>query len=148
MHTLPISTPPIASGSIARRRWIHSRFGQVFAAIALLLQIALPGSHALERRDLANGASEFSTEFDEHALCRARNAGNTEGPGDQAPVGDHHGFAACCLWHGAAGPAAGPTATLGPIAYVQLAIYVKPTRLLAARFLTGALGARAPPIRA
>jgi hypothetical protein len=141
MDALPISTRPIASRSFARR------FGQVFAAIALLLQIALPVFHALEAPDLTNSADEFSTELDEHSLCRARSEGKTEKPGDQAPVGDHHGFAACCLWHGAAGPVAAPTATLGPIAYVRSAIYPKPLRLLAARLLTGALGARAPPTR-
>jgi hypothetical protein len=111
MEALPISTQPIASRSLARR------FGQVFAAIALLLQIALPVFHTLEARDLTNSAAEFSTKLDEHSLCRARGEGNAEKPGDQAPIGDHHGFAACCLWHGTASLAAVPTATLGPIAY-------------------------------
>jgi hypothetical protein len=148
MKALPISTRPIRTGSRTPRCRAPG-FAPALAAIALLLQIALPGSHGLEPQDPANGAGDFSAAFDEHALCRAQSSGDdTERPEDQAPTADHHGFAACCFWHSATALVSAPAATPEPVAYVESTIFGAPAPQFFSRRLTGTLGARAPPARA
>jgi hypothetical protein len=143
-----MSALQMRSGCETRRRGAHAGFGQVVAAIALLLQIALPGPHTPLPLNFTNDSSDFSTAFDEHALCLARDDGSTETPGKQAPNPDHHTLAACCLWHAVGALVPAPAATLGLVAYGQSAIFGTPPRQFAPRPLTGALGARAPPTRA
>jgi hypothetical protein len=117
----------------------------VLAAIALLLQIAIPTLHPL---GLANGAGDLSTAFDEHALCLSGDRNSRDKPGDSAPKPVHHEFAACCFWHGSTALAPAPAALLEPVAFARSGIIFTASTKAPARRLTGANGARAPPIQA
>jgi len=125
------------------------RFGQALAAVALLLQIALPARHSPVLSEGNGSASEFYAAFDEHALCLARDrGGDTEAPA-KPPKPVHHEFAACCFWHGNAGLGLAPAATFDPVAFTtRSGAAFTPSGQAAPRRLTGALGARAPPLRA
>jgi hypothetical protein len=123
------------------------RLGQVLAALALLLQTALPGLHTWVSSGFKT-AGEFSAGLDQHALCLAQKTGDNETPSDQAPEPLHHEFAACCFWHGNAAVALAPAATLEPVAFVRSGLGPTPSEQVPARRLTGAIGARAPPIEA
>jgi hypothetical protein len=91
---------------------------------------------------------EFSAGLDEHALCLAPRAGDSETPSDQAPKPLHHKLAACCFWHGNTALALAPAATLEPVAYARSGVIFTPFAQVPPRRLTGAIGARAPPVRA
>ena len=119
-----------------------------FSAIALLLQTALPGLHAPVPSGFKSAAGEFSAGLDQHALCLAQRAGDSETPSDQAPKPLHHEFAACCFWHGNTGLALTPAAALEPVAFARSGVVCAPSAQVPARRLTGAIGARAPPIQA
>jgi hypothetical protein len=120
----------------------------VLSAIALLLQTALPGLHTPVSSGFKSAAAEFSAGFDPHALCLAQRGGDSETPSDQAPNPVHHEFAACCFWHGNTGLALAPAATLEPVAYARSGVVFVPWKQVSQRRLTGAIGARAPPIQA
>ena len=123
-------------------------FGPVLAAIALLLQIALPALHPPVPLGSAGGLGKFSGAFDEHALCLAPDPGDARTPADQAPKPVHHEFAACCFWHGNAALAVAPAAPLESVAFASSSIVFTPFRQIVRPRLTGAVGARAPPARA
>jgi hypothetical protein len=126
------------------------RIGVVFAAIALLLQIAGPSLHPPRLLGSANGAPDFSIAFDEHALCLARNSGDSgsETPADKAPKPRDHDFAACCVWHAAAGAVLAPAALVEPVAFAASRIaFTAPLADIPTR-LPGTVRARAPPLRA
>jgi hypothetical protein len=94
--------------------------GQILAAVALLLQIAVPGLHRPILLIFQNSASDLSGAYDEHALCLAQRSGDhptPEAPADQVPRPTHHNLAACCFWHGTTGFALAPTATTKPITF-------------------------------
>jgi hypothetical protein len=123
--------------------------GQVLAALALLLQIAVPSLHRPILLSFANSAGDLNGAYDEHALCLAR--GNSdlspEAPADQVPKPTHHDLAACCFWHGGTGFALIPTATIEPVRFAQPAVHfnrplddVRPLFPITVR-------ARAPPLR-
>jgi hypothetical protein len=124
------------------------RLGQVLAAIALLLQTALPGLHTPLASGFTSAAGEFSAGLGPHALCLAQRADDSETPSDQAPKPLHHALAACCFWHGNAGLALAPAATLEPVAFARSAVVFAPWKQVPPRRLTGAIGARAPPVQA
>ncbi len=137
-------------GKKPRRRANRSRggLGLVLAAIALLLQIAIPSLHPPGQLGLANEAGDLSAAFDEHALCLAGHPGTPENPSDQAPKPVHHESAACCFWHGNTALALAPGVNLKLVAFARRRTVFRPHTPAPARRLTGAIGARAPPARA
>jgi hypothetical protein len=132
-------------GQVGRLRY---GFGRVLAVIALLLQTAIPSLHPLGQLGLANDAADLSAAFDEHALCLSGDPGTPENPSDQAPKPAHHQSAACCFWHGTTALALAPAVNLELVAFARSRSVFTPDTPAAARRLTGAIGARAPPARA
>ena len=121
---------------------------RVLAAIAVLLQIAIPGLYLPGQLGLANQAADLSASFDEHALCLSGDPGTPENPSDQAPKPVHHEAAACCFWHGNTALVLAPGVNLELVGFARSrSIFGRHTRV-AARRATGAHGARAPPARA
>jgi hypothetical protein len=120
----------------------------VLAVIALLVQIAIPGSHPPGHLSLANHAADLSAPFDEHALCLSEDPGTPDNPSDQAPKPVHHESAACCFWHGNTALALAPGVNLELLAFARSRSVSTPHTPAPARRLTGAIGARAPPVRA
>ena len=137
---------PAAPWWVARRRRKSSRLGVVLAVVALLAQIAGPGLHARALIGPANGVGKLSFAFDAHALCLASNdtAPVPAAPADKAPKADHN-FAACCVWHGAAGAVLAPAALVEPVVFAasRVAFTVPPADIPTR--LPGAVRARAPP---
>ena len=125
------------------RRQADARLGQLLAAIALLLRVALPGFEAPLLIGSGNSAGDFV-----HALCLASHEGDTEKPAKRAPAPDHHSHAACCSWHFSTGLGPVHAATLEPMAFHQSAIAFTPSAQIFPRRPTGSIGARAPPVRA
>src|SRR6476659_6136769 len=74
-------------------------FGLVLAAIALLLQVAVPILHSPVLVGFAEQAGDLAAGIDEHALCLAQGRGDPDSgtPADQAPHPGDHEFAACCF---------------------------------------------------
>jgi len=147
----PMRAHPTATLSSRRRtpqRYRSSgraadRVGRFFAAVALLLQIALSNSQTQPLPRSGNGAPDL-----EHALCLSAHNGTTEAPANQTPSTDHHIHAACCFWHGSTGLVPVPAATSEPIAFAQSVIaFARPKQVFPCR-PTGSVGARAPPVRA
>ena len=137
---------PAAPSSLARRRRQSARFGVVLALVALLVQIAEPGLHAPALIGPANGLGNFSFAFDAHALCLASNENGPApaAPADKAPEADHH-FAACCVWHAAAGAVLAPAALVEPVAFAASRVaFTAPPADIPTR-LAGTVRARAPP---
>ena len=137
---------PAAPSSLARRRRQSPRLGAVLALVALLVQIAGPGVHARAPIGPANGIGNFSFAFDAHALCLASNdaAPVPAAPADKAPKADHN-FAACCVWHGAAGAVLAPAALVEPVAFAASRVaFTAPPADIPTR-LSGTVRARAPP---
>jgi len=138
-----------ASPSLVRRRRETSWLGLVLAVVALLVQIAGPGLHAPSPIRSPNHVGTFAVDLDPHALCRA--AGSPVSlprtPADKTPKADHD-FAACCVWHAAAGAVLAPAAFVEPVVFAASRVSYTtlpadiPTRL------PGAVRARAPPARA
>jgi hypothetical protein len=137
-------------GNEQRRRTVGFRgsLGRVLAAIALLLQIAVPSLHPPGQFGLANDAGDLSAAFDEHALCLSGNPGTSDNPSDRAPKPVHHDSTACCFWHGNTLLALAPSANLEPAAFALSRSILSPSAQAPARRLTGAIGARAPPTQA
>lgn len=136
-------------GKKPRRRANRSRggLGLVLAAIALLLQIAIPSSHPPGQLGLANEAGDLSAAFDEHALCLSGDRSTADDPSDHAPKPLRHKSAACCFWHGNMGLALSPGANLELVAFSRTCSVFTPRTTDAVRRLTGTIGARAPPMR-
>ena len=128
-----------------RSRW---GLGRSLAAIALLLQIAIPTLQPPGPHSLANDTGDLSAPFDEHALCLSGDRGTSDGPSDQTPKPVHHEFAACCFWHGYTALALAPGANLELVAFTPSRSIFTPVTQALARRLTGAIGARAPPTQA
>jgi len=137
---------PATPSSFARCRRQSPRLGVVLAVVALLVQIAGPGLHAPVLIGSANGIGYFSYAFDAHALCLASNDTTPApaAPADKAPESDHH-FAACCVWHAAAGAVLAPAALVEPVAFAASRVaFTAPPADIPTR-LAGAVRARAPP---
>ena len=136
----------ITARLLAGRRRKSSRLGVVLAVVALLVQSAGLGLHVRAPIGLANGIGKFSFAFDAHALCLASNdaAPVPAAPADKAPKADHD-FAACCVWHGAAGAVLAPAALVEPVAFAASPVaFTAPPADIPTR-LAGAVRARAPP---
>ena len=137
---------PATPSSFARCRRQSPRLGVVLAVVALLVQIAGPGLHAPVLIGSANGIGYFSYAFDAHALCLASNDTTPApaAPADKAPESDHH-FAACCVWHAAAGAVLAPAALVEPVAFAASRVaFTAPPADIPTR-IAGAVRARAPP---
>ena len=129
-----------------RSRW---GLGPVLAAMALLLQIiSVPTLHWPGPLGLANDSGDLSAALDEHALCLSGDRNTSDNPTDQAPKPVHHEFAACCFWHGNAALALAPAAALEPVTFARSGVVFAPWKQVSPRRLTGAIGARAPPVQA
>jgi hypothetical protein len=128
-----------------RPRW---GLGPLLAATALLLQIAIPILHPAGPVGLISDAGDFSASFDEHALCLAGDRGTPRDPGDQVPKPVGHDFTLCCFWHGNTALPLVPVAQLELVAFARSRCISAPTIQASPRRLTGAIGARAPPIQA
>jgi len=136
----------ITARLLAGRRRKSSRLGVVLAVVALLVQSAGLGLHVRAPIGFANGIGKFSFAFDAHALCLASNdaAPVPAAPADKAPKADHD-FAACCVWHGAAGAVLAPAALVEPVAFAASPVaFTAPPADIPTR-LAGAVRARAPP---
>src|SRR5258705_8909318 len=81
-----------------RRARCPGGLGLILAAIALLLQVALPILHPPVLVGSAEQAGDLAAGFDEHALCLAQGRGDPDAgtPADQAPQPRDHELAACC----------------------------------------------------
>jgi len=143
----PLTPVPCSRWRIPRLRHVCRRadvgFGQLLAAIALLLRVALPGLDAPPAVGPGNSAGNFV-----HALCLASHDGNTENPAKQAPSPDHRTHAACCSWHFSTSLGPVHAAALEPMAFAQSAIVFTPPAQVFPRRPTGSVGARAPPLSA
>jgi hypothetical protein len=120
----------------------------VLAAIALLLQIAVPTLHPPGLPGLANDTGDLSATLDEHALCLSGDRGTSDSPSDQTPKPVHHEFAACCFWHGCTALALAPGSNLQLVVFAPSRGIFTPATQALARRLSGAIGARAPPTQA
>src|SRR5215469_5575317 len=91
----------------------------MLAAVALLLQIAVPTLHRPILLVFLNGAGNLKGAYDEHALCLARGSSDPtpETPADQVPKPTRHDLAACCFWHGGTGFALAPAETIEPVSF-------------------------------
>jgi hypothetical protein len=140
----------VLSGSQRGRGGRHRRRpGLVLAAISVLLQIVATSIlHPPGALDLADLAREFTVALDEHALCLSGDRGSAENPSDQTPKPAQHESGSCCFWHGNAAIALTPGAKVEPVAFARWRSKLTASRLVHARRLTGAIGARAPPISA
>jgi hypothetical protein len=117
--------------------------GQLLAAIALLLRVAVPGFDAPLLIGAGNSAGDFA-----HALCLASHDGDSEKPAKQAPGPDQHTHAACCSWHVSTSLGPVHAAAPEPMAFAELAIvFTPPVQVFPCR-PTGSVGARAPPLSA
>jgi hypothetical protein len=114
-----------------------------------LAQIAGPTLHPPLLNASAKGFGNFVGAFDQHALCLTP---DSRGPGpatpaDGAPKADH-GSAACCFWHGSAGFAPPPAATIKRVAFWSFRIpFVASAKNVSTR-LSGTFRARGPPLGA
>jgi hypothetical protein len=137
---------PFSRWRTPRRRPARRRagvgFGQLLAAIALLLRVALPGFEVPLLLSSESDAGGFS-----HKLCLAHKS-ETETPPQEAPNSGHLTHAACCSWHFSTGHSPVYSATLEPMAFAQLSIAFPPPARLFPRRPIGTVGARAPPLRA
>jgi hypothetical protein len=133
-----------------RRARCPSGLGLVLAAIALLLQVAVPILHSPVLVGSAGPAGDLATGFDEHALCLAQGRGDPGSgtPADQAPHPGDHDPAACCFWHGSTTLALVPPAIVERVAFARSGVaFTSPTEVARPR-RAGTTRARAPPVRA
>ena len=140
--------PAVFAVSRARRRGKGSRLGYVLAVVALLAQIAGPGTHAPVAIGPADGAVRLAA-FGAHALCLAPDsrAPVAPSPGNETPE-PHHDFAACCFWNASMGAPLVPVAFAGPVAYALLRVsFTAPSEAIPT-YKSGAARARAPPVGA
>jgi hypothetical protein len=120
----------------------------LLAAVALLLQIATPILHPAGPFPLGSDAGVFADAFDEHALCLSGDRSTPNNTTDQTPKPVNHNLALCCFWHGNAALAPAPDIKLELVAFARRHSTFTPETRTATRRLTGAVGARAPPIQA
>jgi hypothetical protein len=141
-------SPNMAQRQRRRAQYPSSGLGQLLAAIALLLQIAIPGLHTPELLRLAAGVGDLAAAFDEHALCLARGSNEIDEPDKKSPKPAHHPSGVCCFCHGGPGLTTAPAMRLEPLAFVATRIAFYPSRQFSPRRFTGAGNPRAPPVRA
>ena len=136
----------------ARRRSARcpGGLGLVLAAIALLLQVAVPILHSSLLVGSAKTAGDLAAGFDEHALCLAQGRGDPGSgtPADQVPQPTDHDLAACCFWHGNTGVALVPLSIIERIVFARSGVACTPPAEVARPRFAGTIRARAPPVRA
>jgi hypothetical protein len=122
-----VSTKRRNRGAPPRSAGYLGSLGQVLAAVALVLQMAVPSLHCPIRLIFQNSAGDLAGAYDEHALCLAQGSGDPtpEAPVDQVPKPTHQNLAACCFWHGSTGFALAPTATIEPITFQRSVVDFK-----------------------
>ena len=133
-----------------RRARCPGGLGLVLAAIALLLQIAVPILHLPVLVASAEPAGDLAAGFDEHALCLAQGRGDPGSgtPADQAPQPGDHDPAACCFWHGSTPLALVPPTIVEQLVFARSGVaFPSPTEVARPR-LAATTRARAPPVRA
>src|SRR5216683_6500352 len=145
---------PVSSRHSLRARRRRARcpggLGLVLAAIALLLQVAVPILHSPVLVGSAEKAGDLAAGFDEHALCLAQGRGDPGSgtPADQAPQPRDHDLAACCSWHGSTTFALVPSTIIERVAFARSGVaFTSPTEVARPR-PAGIIRARAPPVRA
>jgi len=141
---IEVTGRPAALPSLPGRRRERSRLDLVFAVVALLAQIAGPVLHSPVLLRSANG--DPPTGFDARALCLApgSSAPGPSAPADKAPEANHD-FAACCVWHGAAGAVLAAAVLVEPVAFAESRVaFAAPAADLPTR-RPGDVRARAPP---
>lgn len=119
--------------------------GRFLAMLALLLQIASPGSSSPPAVDFDNDAAGLV-----HALCLGSREGATEQPAKQAPSRDHssHSHAICCFSYRSIGLCITSAVAPEPVAFASTSVVFQlPSQATRSRF-AGTVGARAPPERA
>jgi hypothetical protein len=123
--------------------------GQVLAAVALLLQIAVPSLHRPILLIFQNDAGALNVAYDEHALCLARGSGDPipGAPTNQVPNPTHHELAACCFWHGSAGFALATAATIEPVTFERSGVDFNSLLDDVRTLLPATVRARGPPVR-
>jgi hypothetical protein len=133
-----------------RRARCAGGLGRVLAAIALLLQVAVPILHLPVLVGSAEPAGDLAAGFDEHALCLAQGRGDPGSgtPADQAPQPGDHDPAACCFWHGSTPLVLVPPTIVEHLAFARSGVaFPSPTEVDRPRPAT-TTRARAPPVRA
>src|SRR6516164_2461880 len=135
-------------GNHPRGRRAHqpARSGVLFAAIALLLQIAVPSPHRPSQIESPNSAHAAFDSFDEHALCLTphKTAPGPSAPADKAPK-LHHDFTACCVCHGASGAVHAPAALVEPAVFAAFRVAFTAPPAVIPTGLSGTVRARSPP---
>jgi hypothetical protein len=123
--------------------------GKVLAAVALLLQIAVPSLHRPILISFQNSAGALNGAYDEHALCLAldRSLPTPEAPTDPAPKPTPHDLAPCCFWHGSAGFALAPAEAIEPVTFERLVVNFSPLLDDVRTLLPATVRARGPPVR-
>jgi hypothetical protein len=123
--------------------------GQILAAVALLLQIAVPSLHRPILLIFQNSAGALNGAYDEHALCLARGSGDPtpETPANQIPKPTHHDLATCCFWHGSAGFALAHTAAIEPVTFERSVVDFSPLLDDVRPLFPVTVRARGPPVR-
>jgi hypothetical protein len=133
-----------------RRARCPGGLGLVLAAIALLLQVAVPILHSPALVGSTEKAGDLSAGFDEHALCLAPGQSDPGSgrPANQAPPPRDHNLAACCFWHGSTTFALVPLAIIERVAFALSCVAFTPPMEVARRRSAGTIRARGPPVRA
>jgi hypothetical protein len=126
-----------------------SGLGQVLAALALLLQIAIPGLHRPTLAISISSTGDSYGAYDEHALCVAWTSSDPgpAAPADQVPKPTRPDLAACCFWHGGTGFALAPTAIIEPVTFAGSAVDFHPLPVDVRTLFPVTIRARAPPVR-
>jgi hypothetical protein len=132
-----------------RRAGYRGGFGQVLAAVALLLQIALPSLHRPLLLILENNAGDLNASYDEHTLCLAPNSSETtpQPPVDRFPKSTHHDFLGCCPWNGSTGFALPRAPTIEPVTFGRSVVSFNPLLDDTRTLFPAAVRARGPPVR-
>jgi hypothetical protein len=123
--------------------------GQVLAAVALLLQIAVPSLHRPILISSQNSAAALNGVYDEHALCLARDRSlpTPEAPAGPVPKPTYHDLAACCFWHGSGGFALAPAEAIVPVTFERSVVNFSPLLDDVRTLLPATVRARGPPVR-
>jgi len=134
-----------------RRANYRGGLGQVLAAVALLLQIALPSLQRPILLILENNAGGLNAAYEEHALCLVRNSSEAtpQPPVDQPPKPTHHDLVGCCPWHGCTGfalPRA--AAAIEPVTFARSVVSFSPLPDDIRTLFPATVRARSPPVRA
>jgi hypothetical protein len=124
--------------------------GHVLAAVALLLQIALPSLHRPILLILENSVGGLSASYDEHALCLAPNSSETtpQPPVDRFPKSTDHDLVGCCAWHSSTGFALPRAPTIELVTFARSVVSFNPLLDDVQTLFPAVVRARGPPLSA